>query len=246
MRTLIFSPVFTANAPQAEVLQIWLEWQARANPDCDIVLLDNNSPDHFLTLTPALKDIAAQTLSGEVVPKLQPGLNLLRFPDTLSPQSMGRQNAFGRAFRTGVELAVKHLYDYVACVSFEILFPHPMAEIVATMQQFSLDNLAALRVFPPVMESGFCVMKTAALHHFKFLERLMLADPAVMNEVALEKLLDPFFKRWPLICDNRALLKGDAIRPLHGVAYAQNMRLYEAFMRLHTAPDWTLPSRRVA
>ena len=247
MRTLIFSPLYLANPPQADVLQTWLEWQQLRNPDCDILLIDNNSAPNFLALVPALQDVQRIMIEEEAaLPPLQKGINLVSFPDYIGTLPTTGRDGWGRAMCVAVKTAIDQDFDCLASVAYDVLSPMGIVETTGLLKQFNIGCIAPLRNVPFVMETGFCLITTAHLKQQQFLEKYKWRNwpMTYRTELICEQILQPFYKNWFVVTDELSTVVPEQLRSVQTIARAHNMKLYQAFMR-HYVPDWELPSARL-
>lgn len=126
-RILIFGTVFEDNATRARLTDLWVELHRAVNPDCDLLLVDSESP-HMPR-----------------IPARHPhGVAYFNFGDNIGHLSRKGRDGWGRAFCRGLELAIAN-YDFAVHVEADSLFARPVRPIVEDMRRTGVKALS-----PPV------------------------------------------------------------------------------------------------
>ncbi len=120
IRVLIFGTVYCDTLEKAALARVWAAHHKRSNPNCDLLLVDSNSP-----------------LSSWLG-----GCDVFSFPDNIGHLAKGGKDGWGRAFCKGLELARERGYDYVAHIEGDSLLRFPVMPIVRHMQQQNINALS--------------------------------------------------------------------------------------------------------
>jgi hypothetical protein len=114
----------------------WAELMLRLNADCDIWLIDSQSP---------------------MMPQLDRRINVFNFPDNIGHLSRRTvtpgKDGWGRAFCQGLTIAIDGHYEYAVHIEADSLFRLPVLSICRQMQR---DNIKAASI--PVL-SGDRVLR---------------------------------------------------------------------------------------
>jgi hypothetical protein len=116
MKILIFGTVYCDTEEKRCLAGQWNTLHSALNPNCDLLLVDSNSP-----------------LAIHDTPVLQLGNNI---------GHLARRGAdgWGRAFCAGLRYAIDHGYDYVAHIEGDSLFRHPVIKFFEFMQEQDLQT----------------------------------------------------------------------------------------------------------
>lgn len=122
-RVLIFGTVFEDNAARAHLTDLWVKLHGQLNPDCDLMLIDSQSPHR--------PGIAERHSS----------IGYFNFSDNVGHLSRKGADGWGRAFCKGLELAAAFSYDYAVHIEGDSLLRLPVRPIV---EQMARDQTKAL------------------------------------------------------------------------------------------------------
>jgi hypothetical protein len=152
MKVLIFGTVYCDTEEKRSLAALWGKLHRAINPDCDLLLVDSNSP-----------------LAIHDVPVLQLGNNIGHLA------RKGR-DGWGRAFCAGLKYAVDHGYDYAVHIEGDSLLLLPVMKLCETMQKQNLESLVCsvngtkFKEFAWV-ETGIMFFSVPYIRDSRFIER---------------------------------------------------------------------------
>jgi hypothetical protein len=111
-RTLIIGTSYVQGAAAAETFRMWADLTRRMNPDCDMLVIDSNSP-----WMPTM-------LHGD------PDLWFQQIGDNIGHLSRSGRDGWGRAFSQGIEYSIMKDYDWVVHIECDLLFARPVSEVI--------------------------------------------------------------------------------------------------------------------
>jgi hypothetical protein len=156
---LVFGTIYVDSKERQRLAEQWLTLHSALNPDCDLLLVDSNSP---LPLTRA--DFAA------------PKFEKFNFGDNVGHLSRKGRDGWGRAFCKGLDLACERGYEHVAHVEGDSLLRVPVRDLVASMiatgkSVASIPVHGMDRDIPGWVETGLMFFSTSFLRRSQFTRR---------------------------------------------------------------------------
>ena len=110
MRVLIYGTSYVGDEGRQWLVEQWAKVNRQINPDCDLIIVDSASP------LPLPEGVYAHQLCSNLGHLGSTGVD-----------------GWGRAFTTGLEIAVEKGYDFVFLIDTDILFFQPVMSIAFSM-----------------------------------------------------------------------------------------------------------------
>lgn len=123
-RVLIFATTYVEDEDRMELTRLWVRMHSNLNPECDILLVDSQSPKMKLG---AIERFTTYQL-GKTAKRMY-----YNFPDNVGHLSRKGRDGWGRAFCFGLDAAVDGRYDYVVHIEGDSLFRKPLKPIIQDM-----------------------------------------------------------------------------------------------------------------
>lgn len=140
-KTLIFATTYVDCAERAQLTDQWLKAVTMLNPNCDIMVVDSQSP--YQPMMSGLPEF------DNYEPRMSTGRMFFTFPDNIGHLSRKGRDGWGRAFSYGLEAAKAGGYEYVVHIEGDSLFRLPVMPIINGMKR---DGIKAATV--PVNSGG--------------------------------------------------------------------------------------------
>src|SRR5207249_3885983 len=102
----------------------WLKLHQQLNPDCDVLLVDSQSP---LSIAEQFGPFETHVMGRKAKKALH------CFPDNIGHLSRRGRDGWGRAFCYGLEAAVAAQYDYVVHIEGDSLLRLPVRPLIEDM-----------------------------------------------------------------------------------------------------------------
>jgi hypothetical protein len=115
-RVLIFGTTYVDDQHKATLLERWFDLNRSLNSDCDIMIVDSQSPF-------------------PLIPDLSEPILYYGFSDNIGHLARGGRDGWGRAFCYGLNAAIEGGYDYVVHIEGDSLFRLPVMPIVRQMKK---------------------------------------------------------------------------------------------------------------
>ncbi len=204
MRVLIFGTMWINSTHREELLKRWIALHRRLNPGCDFLLVDGGG--------------STWPIEGVIPPEVA----YLTFPDDIGSAVKGGRDGWGRAFTTGLQVAVEGGYDYVAHIEGDSLFRLPVMPICEQMARDGVKSastaIGGMRNGPELgwVETGLMFFLVKYLEDSNLIERYdwqTLKRYPVTSESVLFKLIgdDLRMMPWRAFRDDRRVLTPDNV-----------------------------------
>lgn len=157
MKVLIFGTVYCDTEEKRRLATQWNVLHKALNPDCDLLLVDSNSP-----------------LAIHDTPTLQLGNNIGHL-------ARKGEDGWGRALCAGLHYAIEHDYDYVVHIEGDSLFRHPVIKFCEFMEKQDLPTFVCgvcgtkFKEFAWV-ETGIMFFSVGYIEDSNFIERYNWRD----------------------------------------------------------------------
>lgn len=162
-RILIFATTYVDSDARAKLTDQWLTLTTAMNPDCDILVVDSDSPKKPI-IDP--KHGVFTAYDGQRHPRM-----LYDFGDNVGHLSRKGRDGWGRAFTFGLQAAIDCGYDYVVHIEGDSLFRLPVRKFCADVKAASIPVEGTRRTFPNWIETGLMIFSTEYLKSSKFVAR---------------------------------------------------------------------------
>jgi hypothetical protein len=114
MRSLVFGTSYLYDEASADVLRIWQRLATRLNPQSDVAIIDSASP--------------------VPVPEY-PGVIVVQLGENIGHLAKGGRDGWGRAFCTGLQMALECGYKYVAHVETDVVLTASVEPLFVTIMK---------------------------------------------------------------------------------------------------------------
>lgn len=238
-RTLIFGATWCANEEKRELAKLWARVLARTSPECDILVIDCDSPfrpgnflkeegfSHCTTPVEEWKpdDVAVMfapresiEFKGSVI-EPTPLKLAASFSNNIGHLSLGGGDGWGRSFCKGLEIAIASGYDYVAYIEPDLLFAPPVMPIIEKMHRCGVKAAAPIDLVYHFIANEIMFLNVEYLKQSRFVERYDWANPPPLSrETVPEKRCED------LLADELFILPLRGIRNDHGQLTRHNIR----------------------
>lgn len=169
-KTLIFATTYIDSADRSALTGHWVKLTGKLNPDCDLMIVDSNSPMIDPLRATTLKDFV------KYEPRMSAKRMLHSFPDNVGHLARKGKDGWGRAFCYGLNAAIAGGYDYVVHIEGDSLFRLPVMPIVEQMEReninaASIPVIGTKRVEVGWAETGLMFFKTKFVEASGFVAR---------------------------------------------------------------------------
>ena len=201
-KILIFGTSYIADDARRDVCRWWATIHNQLNRDCDVLLVDSDSPfSPGKFLAPYGFD-HVRIFDGQ--PIAQAHRRVISFPDNIGHLNITGQDGWGRAMSRGFEHAILNGYDYVLYNDSDILFTRRAREFVERMAKKNINVSAPMDVIYWFMENGIMFAKVDYLKDIDFLAKYdwksrpskIDGSPRSVPEYIFEQIFGDEF--WPL------------------------------------------------
>jgi hypothetical protein len=186
-RVLLFGTCYVDSEARVKLTVQWAELMLRLNADCDIWLIDSQSP---------------------LMPRLDPRIRIFSFPDNIGHLSRRNvtpgKDGWGRAFCKGLQLAIDGRFDFVAHIEADSLFRLSVLPICLRMRRdkimaASIPVLSGARVIPQWVETGLMFFDVEFLRRSNFVSRYDWPNrrSRPTPEVVINRMLGPHLTMMP-------------------------------------------------
>lgn len=232
MKTLILGTSYISAASEgaqnypAKVVNLWARLARHLNPDCDILIVDSDSP----------ADVSEVTYPID--------LTVLQLGDNIGHINVSNRDGWGRAFCAGVDEAIAKGYDYIAYCDVDIISSLPVGAIIDRMARAGVRVACPMDCQYNFLENGLMFLEVDYLRASKFVERYdwpnrtRSADPMEIPEVVFEKLMADDLFTLPIrtFRDDRGILTAHNIEHLfpYGLDALTHTKyeVYERFLEI--------------
>ncbi len=245
LRILIVSTSYVADEPRKNLVEMWAGLHNKVNPDCDVVLIDSNSP-----FDPAkfLRGWGYDSRPVGADPEWDPAVSrrrVLSFPDNIGHLNITGQDGWGRAMSKGIQIAIDGGYDYVFYNDSDALFARPAREVVDRLHRSGVKVAA-----PMVPQYLFMAQEVlfASVPYLRDLDLIGKYDwagragsvhgPADIPEYRFEQIFGDDYWQLPyrVIRDDQGHLSIDSLTAsfpygIDCLHHASNPALYAAFLK---------------
>lgn len=232
MRTLIFATTYVNSPESAALLDRWIDINTTLNRDCDLLLVDSNSPQ--LSAVKRLGEFELYSADASARRSIH------RFPDNIGHLARRGRDGWGRAFCFGIEAAIAGGYDYVAHIEGDSLFRLQVKPIFDRMWHDSV-HIASIPVNGTKrqetgwVETGLMFMSVA---HVKLIDLVGKYDwprgnkpyPNSPEKVVFDILgRDLTMLPFKGLRDDRNELTAQSVTTLDWVTHCRSEEIYDAF-----------------
>ena len=134
LRTLVFGASWCDTEEKRELCKLWARSMEKIAPECDILVIDCNSPFRPGAFLKPLGYIEA-AVSPLCFPRNSGNRVASSFADNIGHLSLGGQDGWGRSFCKGLEIAIAAKYDYVVYIEPDLLFAPKVMPIIEKMHR---------------------------------------------------------------------------------------------------------------
>lgn len=204
LKILIFGTCYVQNDARRDVTRWWAAIHNQRNLDCDVLLVDSNSPfepQKFLKpfgfeYEPIREDVPIRTAHRKVI----------SFPDNIGHLNITQQDGWGRAMSTGFQAAIDGGYDYVFYNDGDILFAPQVRPIMERLAAKDVKVAAPMDVLYWFMENGLLFANVDYLRDIDFIGRydwssrgsMAMGGPLSAPEYVFEQIFGDEFWALPL------------------------------------------------
>ena len=165
-KILIFATTYVDSDDRKKLTDQWLTLTMAMNPDCDILIVDSDSPK---------KPIIDESKHGtfEVYAGHRSARMLHDFGNNVGHLSRKGRDGWGRAFCFGLQAAVDCGYDYVAHVEGDSLLRLPIRPFCKDLKAASIpvEGMKGSRIYSDWLETGLMIFSTEYLISSGFVTR---------------------------------------------------------------------------
>jgi len=183
----LFGTCYVDSDARAKLTLQWAELMLRLNADCDIWLIDSQSP---------------------MMPQLDRRIRLFSFADNIGHLSRRSvtpgKDGWGRAFCKGLQMAIDARHDYAVHIEADSLFRLPALPICRQMQRdkivaASIPVLSGACVLQHWVETGLMFFDVEFLRRSNFVSRYDWPNRRARPtpEVVIKRMLGPDLKMMP-------------------------------------------------
>lgn len=187
-RVLIYGTFWEDNPTRAHQTDLWVRLHKYLNPDCELMLIDSQSPHRPTAL------------------ERHPSIRHFNFPDNIGHLSRRGRDGWGRAFCKGLEIAIEEQYDYAVHIEGDSLLRLPVMPIVKEMarngEKVLSTPVTGMRVPGSEagwLETGLMFFSTKFVSESKFIEKYDWPNRKVTPtpEVVCRSILRPDLTMMP-------------------------------------------------
>lgn len=158
-------------------LEIWTRLQLALNPDCDILVIDSQSPVDPMHAIGNFGFVDRALAASDEIPTGLAPLTLVRFPDNVGHLSRGGLNGAGRALCKGIEIGLANGYSFIANVECDMMLGRSISALLARMNKARVRFAAPFDSDYRFLETGIMLWQAEWLRRSNFVARYSWQTP---------------------------------------------------------------------
>lgn len=200
-RTLVFGCSWTPDEQKRELCKLWARSLDVIAPECDVLVIDCNSPFRPGAF---LRDLGFQDVADSIgywneytikrtfaqrllvgydngMVRTAPQRLAASFSDNIGHLSLGGGDGWGRSFCKGLEIAIVSGYDYVVYLEPDLIFAPKVMPIVEKMRRCGVKAAAPMDTVYHFIANEIMFLDVAYLKESRFVERYDWANPPPLH-----------------------------------------------------------------